>query len=176
MTVLLAMMALAQDRDDLPEFTYNVVDALLHGREVPRLTEERKPQGVYVTIEIGGEVVGCRGSLTATETDLEKQIVAAATEAALHDPRYGPVHLRGRSFRVTLTLVERLEQVGDARWVAASEGLVLTSGSHVGVVLPYEGKDPLVRLGWAYTKAGVPQGSAATLQRLVGGRWRFPEK
>jgi AMMECR1 domain-containing protein len=172
----LAAVALQEKPGVLAEETYRMVEALLSGRAAPALKGEDAPKGVFVTIEIGNEVVGCRGALEPTETTLGKQIARACTEAALHDPRYGPVRLRGRAFKVTLTVIERLEPIGDARQVVPAEGLVLRAGEKVGVVLPWEGKDPMVRLEWAYKKAGVKLGAPAQLQRMVAERWRFPEK
>jgi hypothetical protein len=39
-------------------------------------------------------------------------------------------------------------------------------------VLPFEGKDPKVRLTWAYRKAGVAENVACNLQRMFAERFR----
>jgi hypothetical protein len=39
-------------------------------------------------------------------------------------------------------------------------------------VLPWEGKDPRIRLKWAYQKAGVAIGASANLYRLTATRFR----
>jgi len=49
---------------------------------------------------------------------------------------------------------------------------VLKSGAKVGVVLPWEGKDPKTRLAWAYRKAGVKPGTSVRLYKLKAERYR----
>ena len=128
---------------------------------------------VFVTIEVDGTIRGCRGSLTARCRSLEEEIREAARSAAAFDPRYKPLRKEEvAKFKVTVTLITRLEPIQDAGGIGPEDGLVLKSGSKTGVVLPWEGKDPKVRLGWAYRKAGVPANAAVSLCRLVGERVR----
>jgi len=144
------------------------------GQKPPSVANEPQPaKPVFVTIERNGKILGCRGSLVTRSATLAGEIQAAASSAASHDPRYKPMHpsdLKG--FLVTVTLVDRLETISDVSGLTPAEGLVLTSGSKTGVVLPWEGKDPHIRLEWAYKKAGLPVGAAATLQKLIARRWR----
>lgn len=139
--------------------------------------EKRSPvKPVFVTIERRGEVMGCRGTLRATCRSLEEEIIEAARSASGRDPRYRPLTPDDlKSFQVTVTIVERLEIISRdaALRLRPEEGLALTTLSgKTGVVLPWEGKDPRVRLIWAYRKAGVPENAACTLQRLIGERHR----
>ena len=131
---------------------------------------------VFVTIEQRrGQVVGCRGALVCRGRTLEEEVVRTARAAASHDPRYKPLTPRDLSdFLVTVTVVSRLEPLAarDIATLAPGDGLVLRAGERTGIVLPWEGKDPRVRLGWAYKKAGVPPGSACTLQRMTAERFR----
>lgn len=132
-------------------------------------------QGVFVTIERDNTVIGCRGTLTPQTRSLAEEITAAARSAAGHDPRYRPLTPSDiRGFKVTVTLVDRLEPLsaGQIDTLLPAEGLVLSAGTHTGIVLPWEGKDPKVRLRWAYTKANVIQNSPCLLKRLIARRFR----
>lgn len=158
----------------LIEIARSAVTATVTGRSpspTPTVGDAAKP--VFVTIERNGKILGCRGSLVARQASLGEEIRAAACSAASHDPRYRPMQLSDlKDFLVTVTLVERLESISDVSDLRPSEGLVLTASGKTGVVLPWEGKDPHVRLEWAYKKAGVSIGSAVTLQKLIAQRWR----
>jgi AMMECR1 domain-containing protein len=130
-------------------------------------------QPVFITIEVKGQIRGCRGSLTTRATSLEDEIRLAARAAAAHDPRYKPLtEQESRDFKLTVTIVERQDPISTEVGLQPAEGLALESGGRWGIVLPWEGKDPAVRLKWAYQKAGVPIGSAATMFRLVATRFR----
>ncbi len=131
------------------------------------------PKGVFVTIERGGKVIGCRGALTARTQSLEQEVALAARSAAQHDPRYRPLTREDvKNFAVTVTIVDGLEQISNVDGLKPEDGLVVSSGDSKGVVLPWEGKDPHVRLDWAYKKAHAPEGSPAILYRLIARRFR----
>ncbi len=131
------------------------------------------PQGVFVTVEINGQVRGCRGELSAMGGSLEEEIVREARAAADHDPRYRPLQESDlRSFLVTVTIVDRTAPMGPLSSLQPEEGLVLRQGDRVGVVLPYEGRKPETRLTWAYRKAHASEGAPVQLSRLLGRRFR----
>ena len=156
------------------------VRAEVTGTPLPPLVQHASAASarpVFVTIERGsnGAVIGCRGSLVCRERSLQDEIVRAARAACAHDPRYRPLSPRDLAdFRVTVTIIERLVPLEPAQvhTLAPGDGLVLQSGARTGVVLPWEGKDPRIRLGWAYKKAGVPVGAACSLQRMIARRFR----
>lgn len=128
---------------------------------------------VFVTIEVDGKVRGCRGELTTRARSLEEEVALAARSAAAHDPRHRPVSTAELGkFLVTVTVVERTEPLPDAFGLRPEDGLALRSGGKTGIVLPWEGKEPSVRLEWAYRKAGVARGAAVSLRRLVATRFR----
>ncbi len=174
-TMLLGMLS-RDDMSPMARFTYDVVDALVHSREIPKPTTKTSAHGVFVTIESAGIILGCRGSVDASQSSLEEEIIKAARSASLFDPRYKRVVIGDRKFAVTLTIVDRLEPMQSVLRLSPADGIVLTSGQGTGVVLPYEGRDPDTRLKWAYQKASTPFGSAVTLQRLIASRYRYPEK
>lgn len=141
----------------------------------PLPLDQDAPMPVFVTIERRGQILGCRGSLRTNQSSLEREIIHAARSATAFDPRYAPLSpadLQG--FLVTVTLVKRQIPLAesDLNSLAPEEGLVLQSGAHFGIVLPFEGRDPRVRLGWARKKAGVSPGASARLFRLQAERFR----
>jgi MEMO1 family protein len=141
----------------------------------PPVARRSPAQGVFVTIERRGQVVGCRGTLTPRFASLEQELVTAACSAAAHDPRYRPLQpTELTDFQVTITLIQRLEPLPPEALATLlpDEGLVLSSGTKTGVVLPWEGRDPQTRLEWAYKKAGVARGSAVRLQKMQATRFR----
>ncbi|MBC8101333.1 MAG: AMMECR1 domain-containing protein [Cytophagales bacterium] len=141
----------------------------------PLPPRETTPQGIFVTVERKGTVIGCRGGLGIRGRTLQEEITRAARAAAGHDPRYRPMTPADlRDFKVTVTLVDSLEPLaaGQIRTLSPGEGLVLTAGTRTGVVLPWEGKEPIVRLRWAYRKAGIAPGSPCTLRRMIARRYR----
>jgi AMMECR1 domain-containing protein len=154
------------------------VRAVVEGSPLPPLPpeNERTPaRGVFVTIERNKVVLGCRGCLGPLYESLEKEVAEAARSAAASDPRYRPVTPTDlKDFLITVTIVERLEPLGRGAVFSLKpqDGLVLTAGGRTGVVLPYEGKYPAIRLRWAYRKAGVTEGGACTLQRMTAERYR----
>lgn len=151
----------------------SVISAEAYGQPQPKLTSHTPAKGVFVTIERTGKVIGCRGSLQPRSKSLEQEITLAARAAASHDPRYAPLTPKDlQDYQVTITIIERLEPASDVSNLRPADGLVLKAGSKVGVVLPWEGKDPQIRLQWAYKKAGVPQGSSCQLQRMTAERFR----
>ncbi|MFI5386276.1 MAG: AMMECR1 domain-containing protein [Fimbriimonadales bacterium] len=128
---------------------------------------------VFVTIEVDGVIRGCRGSLTTRTSALEDEIRLAARAAAGHDPRYKPLtEKESWDFKVTVTIVEGKEPIAGVVGLKPDEGLALEGSGRWGIVLPWEGKDPAIRLKWAYQKAGVAAGSPVTLYRLTATRFR----
>ncbi len=164
-----ALIALA--RDAVRNAVTGSVSAPAHDAVSP----ETPARGVFVTIERDGTVIGCRGTLRPRFATLRAEVQTAARSAATADPRYCPLTPADLSrFRVTVTVIERLEPVGrgEALTLTPADGLALESGSRTGVVLPYEGRDPATRLRWAYKKAGVPNDSSCRLWRIVARRFR----
>lgn len=159
----------------LAEFTFRTVDSILKNQPLPIPVTKSPTKGVFVTIELDGKVLGCRGTMEPSAPSLELEIQKAAKSATLFDPRYKRVQVGKIPFAVTLTIIDRCEPLDSISTLRPEEGLVLRSSSGVGVVLPWEGKEPKTRLNWAYTKAGTPRNSAVKLERLFAKRFRFPE-
>jgi len=159
----------------LIEVARATVTAQVKSGAPPVTRDDEAPMGVFVTIERGGKVVGCRGTLRPTQSSLEREVARAARSACAFDPRYRPLSPADiKDFRVTVTLVERQTPLSenDLDSLSPDEGLVLQSGERSGIVLPFEGRDPRTRLGWAWKKAGVSPGSPCRLFRLEAQRFR----
>ena len=172
---LVPALASAQSYDErrLVEIARGAVVAAVQGTKAAKPGGSTTARPVFVTIEIDGRVRGCRGDLTARARSLEEEVALAARSAAAHDPRYRPLSPGDlKRFLVTVTVVDRTEPLRGVGGLTPEDGLVLKVGGKTGIVLPWEGKDPQVRLDWAYRKAGVGKGSGASLERLVARRFR----
>lgn len=131
----------------------------------PRL--KRMSAGVFVTLELDGNVRGCRGTLTPITASLIDEVRRNAVAAATNDRRFPPLQAADlRRTRISITVVTDLRAAGRIDDLAFDEGLVVRCGDRVGVVLPYEGRDPHVRLDWAYRKAGVTAHDACDIFRM----------
>ncbi|HWD41160.1 MAG TPA: AMMECR1 domain-containing protein [Fimbriimonas sp.] len=166
-------MAAPYHEQALLQIAHQAIEREVSGKPPAQVKADSPPSPVFITIERGGKVVGCRGSLAARTPSLEQEVASEARAACAHDPRYGPLTSKDLSrILVTVTVVDRMEPVGSVDGLEPSEGLVVRSGDKVGVVLPWEGKDPATRLKWAYKKAGLSEGSPATLALLIAKRFR----
>lgn len=171
----LAPPARAYSEADLIAVARQSVAAAVRGQSAPAPQNGEAARPVFVTIERRGQVCGCRGNLRARAASLQEEVALAARSAARADPRYRPlVPADLNDFLVTVTVVEKQRplEIGALGSLQRDEGLVLQSGNKIGVVLPWEGSDPRVRLGWAYKKAGVAPGSSCRLYRLIAARFR----
>jgi len=170
----MAVLQMAQDRmPALIDLAKSAVRAEVLGKSTPKPTTKTETKAVFVTIEKAGKVLGCRGSLEPRTSSAEEDVILAARGAAAHDPRYRPLtksDLDG--FQVTVTLVNRLEPISTVDGLQPADGLVLEAGNKKGIVLPWEGKDPKVRLKWACQKAGVADSQPRKLFRLIAIRSR----
>lgn len=124
--------------------------------------------GVFVTLDKWGTVRGCRGTLEPAQTDMAHEVAHNAVAAAMGDSRFAPLKPGGIDHcRISITVVKELIPVKTVSDIPRSDGIVVRQDGRVGVVLPYEGSDPAVRLGWAYKKAGLPEPLPAELNELT---------
>ncbi len=124
--------------------------------------------GVFVTLDKWGTVRGCRGTLEPAQTDMAHEVAHNAVAAAMGDSRFPPLKPGGIDHcRISITVVRELIPVKTVSDIPGTDGIVVRQDGRVGVVLPYEGSDPLTRLGWAYKKAGLPEPSPWELNELT---------
>ena len=166
-------LSFSQDAARMIPLARQAVESEVNGKAAPRPTASSLVRAVFVTIERNGKILGCRGSLVPLESTLEQEVIHEARAAADHDPRYRPIQPADlANYLVTVTVVRDMQPIENVRDLTPSEGLVLKCGDKTGVVLPWEGKNPDIRLDWAYKKAGVSKGSAVTLYKLIAERER----
>ncbi|MDO8587003.1 MAG: AMMECR1 domain-containing protein [Armatimonadota bacterium] len=123
------------NQDKLLALAREAVKAEVEAKAPPAIRSKSPARPVFVTIEIKGRVVGCRGSLDVRSRSLEEEVVLAARAAASHDPRYRPLTRNDlKDFHVTITIVERTEPIGDVSSLAPADGLVLKAGGRAGIV------------------------------------------
>lgn len=123
--------------------------------------------GVFVTLELDGRVRGCRGTLDPVTSSLGDEVARNAVAAATNDLRFPPLtRAQLAKVRISVTMVQGLEPIGRVESLRPEEGLVVRSGDRVGVVLPFEGRDPGVRLHWGLRKAGLRAGEPFDLYRM----------
>jgi len=172
--IVLTSAWFAHDQNSaLIQLAKQTVEAEVAGTAIPTPVTRSEVHPVFVTIEKNGKVLGCRGGLESRTTSLEDEVILAARGAAAHDPKYKPLARTDLSgILVTITIVTGTRPIPSVQGLEPSDGLVLRHGDRIGIVLPWEGKDPNVRLMWAYQKAGVPVGASAELWRLVATRSR----
>lgn len=168
---LMALGGLPTDVDQAASHALACVRAEL-GLAPPPAPIPGPAQGVFITIESRGKVIACRGTLAPAKSSLHEEIKFIAGHAVRHDPRYGPVNLKGRPFSVTLTLVDALVPFTGLGSLLPEHGLVLSWQDRKGIVLPWEGRDPATRLEWARKKAAAPPGASCHLQLLLARRSR----
>ncbi len=167
--------ASAYEEADLIALARANVEASVKNQAPLTTSHGERARPVFVTIERGGKVIGCRGTLQARFGSLQAEVANAARSAARTDPRYRPLAPADlKNYLVTVTVIESQTplEISDIGSLQRGEGLVLQSGNRVGVVLPWEGNDARVRLGWAYKKAGVSPGTNCRLYRLQAARFR----
>ncbi|MGB0722045.1 MAG: AmmeMemoRadiSam system protein A [Gammaproteobacteria bacterium] len=131
-------------------------------------SELRQPRATFVTLNIGGRLRGCIGSLQAARPWVA-DVAANAQAAAFHDPRFPP--LDGREFAAldlhisTLSPPESMEVSSERDLLAqirpGVDGLIIEDGGRRGTFLPSvwaqipEKQDFLDHLR---AKAGMPRG------------------
>ncbi len=124
----------------------------------PSLKEKR---GAFVTLTIGGQLRGCIGYVDPIKP-LWQAVVENAVNAAVNDPRFGPVAPRELGLiHIEISAMTPLKPVSDASEVEVGRhGLMISKGFCRGLLLPQVATE----YGWnrdqflRYTcqKAGLP--------------------
>lgn len=161
----------------LGQIAYDAIAATVQGKPInPKDSASRFDisirAGCFVTIEIRGKLRGCMGTLFPTQPNLIAELVQAAI-VACHDKRFRPLKPNElHNLSISITVVRNLKPLDDISSLLPEHGLVVKRGDRFGIVLPYEGKDPFVRLEWAKRKVGLKEGEPFEVWRLEGLRWQ----
>ncbi len=124
----------------------------------------REPRGAFVTLKISGRLRGCIGYIEAIKP-LAETIREMAKAAAFSDWRFEPVRTEELpAIELEISVLSPLFEVRDpSTIVVGTHGLVVSRGSHRGLLLP----QVPVEWGWnretflseTCVKAGLPEGA-----------------
>ncbi|MFI5306645.1 MAG: AmmeMemoRadiSam system protein A [Polyangiales bacterium] len=150
------------------------IAAHLEGRAyapAPLLPPWTRSRGVFVTLRSrDGELRGCIGHIEPGHATLAHEVASCAVSSATRDTRFGPVDRNELDeLEIELSLLSEPEPVPSLAQLDPSRfGVVVSSGSHRGVLLPgiagIDSAREQVRI--AATKAGLPAGAPVQLERF----------
>lgn len=159
----------------------HTMQSFLKTGQVPKVPAGLPPAlkrrgAVFVTVEKRGQVTprGCRGTLQPISSTLAEEIIRNTVAACSRDKRVAPLRFSEMpQCLVSLTVVLKVQPLSSlSAHDPQNNGLVARSGSKVGIVLPYEGRESITQAKWAKRKAGLNENSAAELLELVAVRFR----
>jgi AmmeMemoRadiSam system protein A/AmmeMemoRadiSam system protein B len=126
--------------------------------------EFNQPAAVFVTLNIGGRLRGCIGSLEPRGT-LADMVASYAGAAAFEDPRFSPVNEADlKKIDIEISVLSPLVRVGGAAGIKEGlHGVYLVSGRRSGTYLPqvwehFSKKEDFLSSLCA-EKAGLPPGA-----------------
>ncbi len=154
----------AADRELLRELARQAVAAAARREAPPSLPPLvgvlAEPRGVFVTLTRGGALRGCIGSLVG-RLPLAEAVRESGRNAAVHDPRFRPVHpdeLDGLDLEVSV-LSPLVEVEGPGAIEVGRHGVLLGCGGRQAVFLPQvateQGWDRDTMLSQLALKAGL---------------------
>jgi AmmeMemoRadiSam system protein A len=128
------------DRHAILKFARRVVvEAVTLGRlpeHVPTDGIFGERRGVFVTLRIKGHLRGCIGVVEA-DTLLGDSVARCAAGAALQDPRFAPMRVTDlNQLQIEISLLSRPEPIDVNAIEIGRHGLIVTSGSQRGLLLP----------------------------------------
>jgi hypothetical protein len=122
-----------------------------------------RPSGAFVTLEIGGELRGCIGNLSA-DTPLYVTIQQMALAAAFEDPRFPALGAdKLPSVAIEISILSPMQPISSTDEIQIGrDGLLIVKGKNRGVFLPQvpveQGWDRDQYLERLCEKAWLPQG------------------
>jgi uncharacterized protein len=129
----------AEERRWLLRLAHHSIAAAVAGRPVPPSSATphlREPRGAFTTLHKDGLLRGCIGHVLAAEP-LDDTIRLTSRAAALEDPRFPPVsEPELNSLQIEISVLSPMFQIAPADVVVGRHGLMVTSGSRRGLLLP----------------------------------------
>ena len=116
-----------------------IVEAVCHARvpEIPKPTDAlAHPCGAFVTLHHHGRLRGCIGQAEAVDS-LARTVACCAVSAALHDPRFRPLHAEELAdLEIEISILSPLQVIRPEEIRVGVHGLVVTREKMRGVLLP----------------------------------------
>lgn len=141
----------------------------------PVLTDPSYPPqaGVFVSLHRDDRLRGCIGTISPTMPTLAEEVVYNAVQAATQDPRFSamsPDELDDLDIKVDVLHAPEGCELTDLD--PSKYGVIVMNGGRRGLLLPdLEGVDDVAtQVSIALQKAGIPPGSACSLQRFLVDR------
>lgn len=137
-------------------------------------SSKSKILGVFVTIYNSKmQTKGCWGNLYPSQ-DINKSIETAAVGAVKNDYRQKPITLNQlKDAKFQVTIVRNIVQVRSYREVSpVSNGMMLQSGSKIGIILPGEAVDSYYQMVMCKLKAGISDNERYKIYKLVTNTYR----
>ncbi len=153
----------SEERLWLLQLAHHSIVAAVARRSLPALQSTphlRAPRGAFTTLHKNGVLRGCIGHVLASEP-LDDTIRQTARAAALEDPRFPPVSESELNLlQIEISVLSPMFQIAPADVVVGLHGLMVTSGSRRGLLLPQVATeqhwDRETFLSQTCRKAGLP--------------------
>ena len=128
------------DRQNLLLLARRVLVEVVSRRELPDVIPHDGifggRQGVFVTLQVRGELRGCIGTTEGYEP-LGEAIVRCSASAALHDPRFPPLRADELGdLQIEISVLSPLTPIRPDEIEIGRHGLVISQGERRGLLLP----------------------------------------
>lgn len=129
--------------------------------------------GLFITLEEGYKVRGCRGTLNPVYSNLKEEIINNTIGACIRDNRFKPLTKNElKLVLISITIIESIEPMENIYSVEKKDGIIAEKDGKTGVVLPYEGSDPQIRAQWAQKKAQISDPMGIIWKKIKAVRFK----
>ena len=131
----------AEQKKTLLDIAKKTIESAVNNKSIPdfKITDPmlNLKCGAFVTIHKNGNLRGCIGNIIGI-TALYKTITKMAVEAALHDPRFGPVRSGELGdIDIEISVLSPFEKITDINVIEVGvHGLFIKNGYYQGLLLP----------------------------------------
>lgn len=163
-----------QTRRDLLSLARRSLEAAFRDEPPPRLGSDRaeafgESRAIFVTLEKGGELRGCIGTLSP-DGDLARTVPSFARKAAFEDPRFQPLRADELpDIHIEISVLTAPQLVEDPEEITVGrDGLILECRGRRGLLLPQVATD------WGFDRAQF-LGAVSEKAGLSKEAWRDPD-